>query len=148
LIAHTIPHGATLTVEVPSNHDNVSPLFLVLIPFNAHPPPHVVHRPINRLQEVETDSAVGDRFRLLALDFGESDRAAAGFAPSRILRLPADASERAVLGEHAARRAEFKLIYRPVFSLEREDGDMFRLQEFDIIGGVSLTRTPSTLWLG
>jgi hypothetical protein len=30
-IAHTIPHGATLTVEVPSNPDDVLPLFLVLV---------------------------------------------------------------------------------------------------------------------
>jgi hypothetical protein len=29
--AHTIPHGAPLTVEVPSNRENVFPLFLTLL---------------------------------------------------------------------------------------------------------------------
>jgi hypothetical protein len=42
-IAHTVPHGATLTFEVPNNTDDVLPPFLALIPFNGHTPPRVVH---------------------------------------------------------------------------------------------------------
>jgi hypothetical protein len=73
-IAHTIPHGATLTVEVPGNLNDVFPLFLALIPFSVRP--RVMHLHANRSQEAETDAAVADRLRLLISDLVECDRAA------------------------------------------------------------------------